>query len=44
MTASEFEQHGTEKEVEDGDEGFLQLGVIGSLMGGESCVRVHVED
>ena len=29
MTGSEFEQHRTEKEVEDSEEGFLQLGVIG---------------
>ncbi len=44
MTASEFEQHRAEQEMEDSDEGFLQLGVIGSLMGGEPCVRVLVED
>ena len=42
--ASEFEQHRAEHEMEDSDEGFLQLCVIGSLVGGELCVRVPVED
>ena len=41
--AAGFERHRAEQEVEDSDEGFLQLGVIGSLMGGEPCVRVPVE-
>ena len=44
MTSSDFEQHRVEQEMEDSDEGFLQLDVIGSLMGGEPCVRVPVED
>ena len=44
MTASEFGQHRAEQEREESEEGLLQLGVIGSLMGGEPCVRVPVED
>jgi hypothetical protein len=44
MTASEVEQHRAEQEMGDSDEGFLQHGVIGSLLGGEPCVRVPPED
>ncbi len=44
MTASEFEQHRAEQEREDSEEGYLQLGVIGAVMGGDVCARVPVEE
>ena len=33
MTASEFEEHRAEQEREDSEEGYLQLGDVGTLMG-----------
>ena len=44
MTASEFEEHKAEQEMEDSEEGYLQLGDIGALMGGDPCVRVPFEE
>jgi len=44
MNASEFEQHRAEQEREDTEEGYLQLGVIGAVMGAMFASGSPVEE